>query len=339
MALKVSQSSVKKFRRCKRHYYYAVVQGLEPRLLDVKLRLGGWFHKLMEAHYKGEDWHDAHARELKKFRKLFKEERDHYGDLPKQVVRMMESYLWHYRKVEADWEVLYVEETFTAFFESEGDEFTFKPDLIVRDHSTPERNIWVVDHKTVKSMPPGEWRIEDLQSTLYPWALREGMDLDIKGFIFNYIRKKAPSIPKINKNGAISRARIDTDYPTMARFLLDYYDKSNVNDLPVNEKTKLLGLKGRTNFFKRTKLDKEEAITERQIEEFQITAQEMEVWHEIEDDPDDDQDPWVRTMIPACSWDCDFYDLCILELMGQDSKFMKRAKFQPSKYMKERDLG
>jgi len=107
----------------------------------------------------------------------------------------------------------------------------------------------------------------------------------------------------------------------------------------VDEKKKLQGLKGRTNFFKRSKLIKDEAIINRQIAEFQITAQEMEVWHEMEDDPEDDIDPWVRTMIPSCSWDCDFYDLCILELMGQDSKFMRRAKYQPSEYAKKRGLG
>ncbi len=337
MALKISQSSVKKFRRCKRQYYYSVVQGLEARLPDGKLKLGSWFHSLMEAHYKGEPWQEQHKKELKTFNKLFKEERDHYGDLPEQAARMMESYLWHYRKEEEEWEILYVEETFTVFF-AEGDEFTFKPDLIVRDHSTKAKDVWVIDHKTTKSMPSGEWRIEDLQSTLYPWALREGTDLNVKGFIFNYIRKKSPTVPHINKDGAISRARIDTDYPTMARFLLDYYDLSSVNDLPKDEKEKLRGLKGRTNFFKRSRIIKDEALINRQIDEFSYTAQEMEVWHEMEEE-EPEMDPWVRTMIPSCSWDCDYHDLCILELMGQDSSFMRRAKYQPSSYTKGRGLG
>lgn len=337
MPITLSHSSVKKFRRCKRQYYYSVVEELEPRLPDEKLKVGNWFHKLMQAHYAGEDWEKVHKKETKKFNSLFLEEREMYGDLPTLVRRMAESYFWTYRNEDKDWETLYVEETFRVEFGEEKDVFTFKPDLIIRDHSTKEKAIWVVDHKTVKSIPSGEWRLEDLQSTLYPWALREGLDLDIKGFIFNYTRRKVPSIPGINKDGSISRRRIDTDYPTMAKFLLEYYEVDSVNDLPSDWKQRLRNLRGERKFFKRTRMDKVEDLTERQIEEFSYTAQEIEVWHEM--DEKDDIDPWVRTMIPSCDWDCEFHDLCLIELLGQDSKFIRRSKYQASKYTKGRGLG
>lgn len=332
----ISHSSVKKFRRCKRQYFYGVVEELEPRIHDPKLKLGSWFHELMRAYYSGEDWKKAHAKELKAFNNLFKEERDIYGDMPEQVYRMMESYLWHYRKEEEDWEVLHVEQSFEVVFDSEY-RFTFKPDLIIRDHSTKEKAVWVVDHKTAKSVPSGEWRLEDLQSTLYPWALREGTDLEIKGFIFNYIRKKSPSIPKINKNGAISRARLDTDYPTMAKFLMEYYEVDSVNKLPAEWKTRLKVLRAEHKYFKRSRIDKSPELVNRQVEELSYTVQELEIWHEIHEK--DDIDPWVRTAIPSCAWDCDFHDLCVIELLGQDSKFMRRTKYQPSSYTKERNLG
>lgn len=337
MPLNISHSELKTFRRCKRQYYYKVIEGLEPRMTDPKLKFGTWFHTLLQAHYSGEDWQKAHAREVKKFNNLFLEEREFYGDLPELAERMMHSYMWRYGKKEKDWEVLYVEETFTVHFQ-EGDEFSFKPDLIVRDHSTPAKDIWVVDHKTVRSIPSGEWRLEDLQSTLYPWALREGMDLPIKGFLFNYIRRKAPSIPHINKDGSISKRRLDTDYPTMARFLLDYYEVDSVNKLPKEYKIRLANLKLTDNYFKRTKIIKDDYLINRQIEEFTYTAQELETWLEIHKEGEV-KDPWVRTMIPSCEWDCDFYDLCHIEILGQDSKFMRRSKYQESQYQKERKRG
>lgn len=336
MPLKISHSAVKKFRRCKRQYFYSIVEGLEARLPDEKLKLGSWWHKLAEEHYSGGDWKDAHAKEVKKFNNLFLEEREHYGDLPGMAERMMEAYLWHYRKEESEWEVLYVEETFTVDFQ-EGDQFTFKPDLIVRDHASKDKDIWVVDHKTVRSMPSGEWRLEDLQSTLYPWALREGMDLPIKGFIFNYIRRKSPTIPSINKDGSISKRRIDTDYPTMAKFLLDYYEVDTVRNLPPDWKDRLKVLRSQNNYFRRSRIIKDQALIDRQIAEFSYTAQEIEIWHDMH--VEQDLDPWVRTMIPSCEWDCDFYDLCMIELLGQDSKFMRRTKYKPSEYAKERGLG
>lgn len=333
MPLKISHSELKTFRRCKRQYYYKVVEGLEPRLPDPKLKFGSWFHTLLSAHYNREDWRGAHAKEVKKFNNLFLEEREHYGNLPELAERMMISYLWRYRHEESEWEVLYNEEVFEVHFD-EGDIFDFKPDLIVRDHSTPEKAIWVVDHKTTRSIPSSEWRLEDLQSTLYPWALREGHDLPVKGFIFNYIRRKAPTIPSVNKDGSISKRRIDTDYPTMARFLLEYYEVDHVKKLPTNWKKRLANLKLDNSFFKRSRIIKDDALINRQIEEFSYTAQEIEVWHGIAEEQD--IEPWVRTMIPSCEWDCPYYNLCMIELLGQDSKFMRRTKYQPSEYRRER---
>ncbi len=137
-------------------------------------------------------------------------------------------------------------------------------------------------------------------------------------------------------DGAISKARIDTDYPTLAKFLVEYYDVDTVNKLPVEKKKQLKALQIQNNYFKRSRIIKDEKLINRQIEEFSYTAQELEVWHEMEEK---EIDPWVRTMIPSCAWDCDYYDLCVIELLGQDSSFMRRAKYQPSKYIKGRGLG
>lgn len=337
MPLHISHSELKTFRRCKKQYHYKVIQGLEPRLSDPKLKFGIWFHDLLAAHYRGEDWEKEHAKQLKAFNNLFLEEREHYGDLPELAERMMLAYLWRYRKIEDEWEILYNEERFDVEFDdAEGgaDVFSFKPDLVVRDHSTPQKDIWVVDHKTTRSLPSAEWRMEDLQSTLYPWALRTGFDMPIKGFIFNYIRRKAPSIPSINKDGSISKRRIDTDYPTMARFLLGYYEVDKVNQLPTEWKKRLANMKLEDKFFKRTKIIKDDALINRQIEEFSYTAQEIEIWTEM--DQEQEIDPWTRTLLPSCEYDCDFQPLCLLELMGQDSKFMRRSKYQESSYQKEK---
>lgn len=337
MPLDLSHSELKAFRRCKRQYFYKVVQGLEIRLQDPKLKFGSWFHDILRGHYAGDNWKKVHDKKLKAFNELTIEERNYYGDLPELAERMMISYLWRYKEQEEEWEVLFNEERFEIHWSEDMDVFSFKPDLIVRDHSTPEKDVWVVDHKTVRSLPSAEWRMEDLQSTLYPWALREGRtDLPVKGFIFNYIRRKAPTVPSINQDGSISKRRIDTDFPTMARFLLEYYEEESVNDLPGKWKKRLANLKVEDNFFKRTKIVKDQALIDRQIEEFSYTAQEIEVWHEMADEQPE-MDPWTRTLIPSCEWDCEYQPLCLLELMGQDTKFMRRSKYRKSKYQKEKN--
>jgi hypothetical protein len=263
---------------------------------------------------------------------MFLEEREFYGPLPEQVERMVRGYFYHYKDDE-DWEVLHVEKEFVApMGNTDGDLFTFKPDLVVREKSTGL--IGCVDHKTTKSIPSAEYRMSDLQSTLYVWGLRQvGIPIDF--FTFNYIRSKDPTVPSINQNGSISRRRIDTDYYTLASFLKDYYADS-WPDIPKEWKVRLRTLKQNSSFLKRTRITKPEKMTNQMLLELDFTMQEMEAYHELHNDG---TDAWVRTLLKSCEWDCDFQDLCLTELMGSDSTRLRKAKYQGSKYGKERGIG
>jgi len=296
-------------------------------------KLGNWLHSLMAAHYRDGNYEAQHEALVKEWNSLFLEEREMYGDLPNEAKRLMDAYLYHWREEESSWKVIWAEETFEVNFE-EGDVYTFKPDLIVKEGN----EYWVVDHKSTSSIPDAEWRLFDLQSTLYSWALREAGIADIKGFIFNYIRTKEPTVPSINIDGAISKRRIDTDFHTLATFLLDYYAVDRLSQLPKSWQTQLKALKtAPSKFFKRSRITKDQALINRQVEELTYTAQEMEAYLEME--RDEKFDPWVRTTIPPCEWDCEYHDLCLVQLLGGDGEFLIRTKFQGSQYVKERDLG
>jgi len=330
--IKISPSSAKKFRRCKRQYYYSMVEGLETRLPSLPLRRGTWMHECLQYHYMGRDWRIAHKALTKKFNTLLLEEREFYGDLPSEVERMIKAYLYHWKDDDKDWEILHVEETFIVEHPN-GHEFSFKPDLIVYDKVLKQTIVW--DHKTTKSVPSAEFRMQDLQSGLYPWGLRiAGLEVDTFGY--NYIKTKPPTIPTINQDGSISKRRMDTDYYTLATFLKEYYSEDWPN-IPDRWKTQLRTLKGSNQYFKRTKIVKPKEIENRLVEELDYTMQEMAAWYDFMED--NDEDPWTRTMIMSCDWDCDYHELCMVELMGGDGKFMRRTKYQPSTYLEGRKLG
>src|SRR3990172_591155 len=175
MPIATSPSEINAFRRCKRQYYYKSVEKIEPRLPAPRLNFGSWGHSLLQAHYSGGDWKKEHARQLRKFNNLFLEEREFYGDLPAQVERAMESYLFHWRREEQDWEILHVEQVFD-YKTKGGDVLNFKPDLIVKVLS--KKRIIVVDHKWVTSLPDAEWRMVDLQSTTYVDGVKKATGLD-----------------------------------------------------------------------------------------------------------------------------------------------------------------
>ncbi len=289
-------------------------------------------HELLQHHYMGRDWKKALAKLTKQYNNLLLEEREFYGDLPGEVKRMMEMYLYHYREEDKDWEILFVEETFVV--EMNGNEFSFKPDLIVRDKALNQTVVW--DHKTTKSIPSAEFRMTDLQSGLYPWGLRvAGIEVDTFGY--NYIRTKPPTVPSINMDGAISKRRIDTDYYTLASFLKDYY-KDEWPDIPDHWKSQLRVLKDSNSYLKRTRLKKPQAVEDRLVRELDFTTEEIAAWYEMADD-NPGEDIWPRTMIQSCEWDCDFYDLCLVELLGGDGKFMRKTKYKPSKYLEGRKIG
>ena len=331
--LHISQSTSKTWRRCKRQYYYKVIEGLETRMPALPLKRGSWMHECLQWHYMGRGWEKAHARLTKQFNNLLLEEREFYGDLPAEVKRMMEAYLYRYREEEEDWEILYVEETF-VIEHGDGHEFSFKPDLIVRDKALNQTIVW--DHKTTKSIPSAEYRMTDLQSGLYPWGLKI-VGIDVDSFGYNYIRTKAPTIPKINQNGEISKRRIDTDFHTLASFLKEYY-ADEWPKIPDHWKVQLRVLKENSTYFKRTRLKKPKAVQDRLVRELDMTTEEMQAYYEMAaENPGDDI--WTRTMIYSCDWDCDFYELCLIELMGGDGKFIRKTKYQPSKYIEGRKLG
>ena len=327
--LDLSPSSIKTWRRCKRQYYYKYVEGIETRRPDLPLKRGSWVHQNLQYHYQDRGWRAGHNLQVKKFERLLLEEREYYGDLPGEAERLTLAYLHHYR--EDNWEVLFVEETFNVPHPN-GSDFSFKPDLIVRDLDTGQVICW--DHKTTKTIPDAMFRMQDLQSGFYPWGLRlAGIEVDVFGY--NYIRTKVPTIPSINKDGSISKKRIDTDFYTLAKFLKEYY-ADEWPDIPDNWKIRLRTLKQTSPYFKRSKLDKPQAMTDRMVVELDYTTQEMQAWYEFSDE---DEDPWVRTFIKSCEWDCEFHEVCAIQLFGGDGKYLIKTKFKPSTYLEGRKIG
>lgn len=328
MPIALSHSAIKSFRRCKRQFYYKYVEGLESRMPGQPLKLGSWIHELMEAHYTKGNWETRHKSLTRQFNSLTIDEREFYGDLPTKAKKLMAAYEYHWRHEEDNWEILHVEQRF-AVEAADGSTLSFKPDLIVREKDSGLIGVW--DHKSTTSLPSAEWRIQDLQSVIYPWGLElAGIKVDYFGW--NYLRTKEPTIPHTNQDGALSKRKLDTEYHTLATFLIRHFgDKTRI---PQYWRVILKSLKGQSNYFKRTRMVKDTVLINRMIAELDWTTQEIQAWVEFMDNNPAD-DPWVRTVDRDCEWHCDFFDLCQVELLGGDGKFLRKSKYRPSTYSEE----
>lgn len=313
-----TQSMLKTFKRCPKQTQYKYVERLKPRMMGKPLRQGDWMHKLAETDAKGGDWQQTHALMTAKYNQLFDEEKDAVGDLPTECARLWRSYLWHY---ESDpWTVLEVE--FMVEVEMpDGSIFRAKFDLLVEN----QYGLWIVDHKWNKTLPGLTMRMLDIQSPLYVWAARR-MGIPVKGFIWNYCRRKAPSIPKLLKDGSrLSNSACDTDYPTLLRSIkaygLDYK----------NYKPWLRQLRGqryapgevqRSPFFRRDYIERDDQQLKNAARTALFTAKRMHVY------PFDQVDLVERVVDRSCDFMCSYQELCTMELFGNDTRQLRKQRYE-----------
>lgn len=328
----VTHSMIKTFRRCPHMANYKYVQRLKPRVASQPLERGKWVHSLFEAYYTGGDWKAKHRELTRKFNELFDEEKEMLGDLPRECARLMQSYLWHYGATGDDmhgWEVIAVEAVIECRLPN-GTIYRGKVDMIVRD----KYGVWIVDHKTHKTLPDFSFRLLDSQSGMYLWALLRGVliladgtrtPIEIDGFIWNYVRTKAPVVPQlvdVNRAPRLSRRRIETDYPTMRRAITDYGLD------PEDYRPQLLALKKdrwrpdatqTSPFFRRETLSKSDDMLERiAAEAFHTTTRMEEYDFEISE----------RVVERSCKFACSYNRLCMTELFGGNADQVRRQGFR-----------
>lgn len=225
-----SYSDIADYQRCAKKYWYRVVNNLQSKKKSDTLRLGDMIHQMLRDFFlvlrdTGDRDDAAYAvQELweklgdwEEYPTLFEEEVFAQAALASEAERIVSYYI---SKVDfADWEILHVEEQFIVTLDT-GAVVSFTPDLVVRD---PSGAVWVVDHKSTSRMPSDGVPFGDLQAMLYLVGVT-ALYPECAGFIYNRLRKKEPTAPRLTKTGdkrVANLARIDTTYDVLFTFLRD----------------------------------------------------------------------------------------------------------------------
>lgn len=318
-----THSMLKTFRRCPKQAEYKYVHRLKPKKLGSPLKRGTWVHSLLEAMGKGENWVELHDKLSAQFALLFDEEKDYYGDMPTEIRQIMRSYEWHYKN--DPWE--YVDNEFQLEAElPDGTIYRGKVDALIRN----QFGLFLVDHKTHKTLPDLGFRLLDAQSALYLWAAQEN-GLEVQGFIWNYIRWKAPSVPTLLKDGKrISKVDSDTDYPTFVRALKKYKAENPQFVITPEDRAKAARLRAQqyefgtaqtSSFFRRDVLEKSPDMIERVVQGNYTTSVRM---HEYDFS---NPDAVERVVDRGCTFSCSYTDLCTAELMGANTRSLIRQNY------------
>ena len=314
----INQSQIKSWRRCPRQWKYHYKDLLEPKAKGKAITIGLWGHRALETHYTQGDWKIGYNEHLQLYKKLFKEERDALdrqakGHLPDIVRRVLLSYLWYYR--DEDIKVHIVEKSFEVVVR--GVRFKGRLDWYIEDG---EGRFWVGDHKFVTNIPDrGAFHAMDLQLMLYPYAIEKAWGLPIHGVMWNYVCSKPPTVPKLVYGGSrISRQKINTDYPTLKRFLID-------NGLDPRDYSQVLKpLRAESPFLKRYWLPREEHVTKQIMREAVSTGRLINQAH-------DDQSLIVRNITRECTSMCGYMPLCRIDLEGGDTRLLISRRYQTVK--------
>lgn len=325
----LTNSMLTAFRRCIKQSEYKYVHRLKPKVLGKPLKRGSWVHELLEVDAKGGDWKDHHKRLSKRFDDLFDEEKDYYGDMPREIARVMRSYFWHYKNDPWKWHEVELELTAEL---PNGVKLRIKFDGLVEN----QFGLWLVDHKTHKTLPNFDYRLLDTQSPLYVWVAHQN-DIPVNGFIWNYLRWKPPTVPQLLKDGSrLSKRAIDTDYPTYYLALKKY----GIDPTPYQERLDYFkslryvpGEPQASPFFRRDVFERSPEMINRVVKEAMRTADRMNTY--------DWSDPEAveRTVGRHCQFMCSYTDLCTMELLGGNTRPLIRQNYEvgdPMSYYHDR---
>lgn len=306
--MKITNSMAKTYTQCRKLYDYKFNSNLEPKSAPLPMYRGNWLHLLLEAHYLHEGgWeHILDNVLLPEWNRLFDEEKEMYGDLPKICSHIMESYEYFWREEDSKMEVIAGEEVVEVPL-ARGHTFQFRFDLITED----EWGRWLWEHKSHKRIPSADYRFIDIQTTRYLWALNKIKRYgEITGVLWNYIRTKEPTVPKLNKDGTLSKRKIETDLFTFVTTIKEYrLDPGNYRDV-------ILRLKEHNPFFRRERVPRPKEVVETLVKELVYVAEEIERGF-----------PIVRSIDRMCE-NCSFLEPCITNLYGGDEESVLRAKYR-----------
>lgn len=193
--VRISHSRMKTWRRCQMQHHYRYYQKLRKRTNALALFVGSGVHAMLEAQINTGSWSGEMATFRKEFNKMFYEEQAELGDVPTEIEGIVKGY---FKKYEDDG-LLYIPrhrgKRCEIPIEVDLDNHTRMVGFIDNFPQDAEGRNWIMDHKTCKTIPDEEARFADLQLLLYVWLAPQLGYPKPDGVIWDYIRKKTPTVP------------------------------------------------------------------------------------------------------------------------------------------------
>jgi hypothetical protein len=307
----VTQSQLKSWRKCKRQHYNRYILNIGKKLPPLPLIRGTILHEMIDARASGKkDPMNILEKYAVKYRRLLREEKEMYGDLIEDCRAIFLAYCRHWQDDGLTYEFTEIP-AFTDL--TTNIRYGATIDKIAVD---AKGRRWLMDHKSHKNFPGEGQRMSDIQLVLYVWAWNRWQPShQVSGIIWDYIRTKRPTVPELLKDGTrLSKAKIDTDYPTYMRAIKEAkLDPKDYADILNKLKTQP------SPFFERVRLPNPSAkLIESIVQDAHDDATMIAALGKVLK---------TRNLSRDCDW-CEFQPLCMAEIRDLDVSFIRKTQYE-----------
>lgn len=312
-----SYTELDDYGHCPKLYELRHVWSLQRKKKHKNLKMGSAIHRILQATNLRPDIPSFEAADLEwslmmdevdAQEDLFAEEKTEEQDMLEDAIRIVNGYLdWSAEDREGE-EILHVEERFVAVLDT-GKVISCTPDVVVRRR---DGAVVVRDYKSTVSTPSYVTPTANLQIVMN-FAAVQSLYPETISFQFDRLRKKVPTVPRLNKTGARkvnNLNAVDTTYEMLRDFLRT--DAPDLLDDP-EHRIRLAELRDENRFYYREELFVSAEQVANGLDDVATRGRLLDVSM--------DQGLWPRTYhangMRSCD-SCEMRSLCQGQLLGWD---------------------
>lgn len=309
--IQLSASKIKSWLTCKKQYFYRYIQKIRKKLKPIPLEKGLIIHSLLEAYLKGKNWKKELEPIKKEYDKLMDEEKEYYGDIVSECENIMQRYIEYYADTDKKLGNLLVEFKFNDIEVFPNILFSGIIDWVYQDEN---KNICLCEHKIKNSLIYDDADLAyEIQVHIYSQILTMA-ELPPQMIVFNFVSTVLPKVPKILKDGTLSKQKIITDYKTLSETLAKHKLQEKEYEKELQEAKKNNEL-----FFKRIHIPRTQVSFETFKEIVVSVADEIRKMKKI-----------YNNLGSHCNW-CPYKSLCFAEIWKLDYNFILEKDYEPIK--------
>ena len=312
--IRVSHSKIKTWRTCHKSFDYKYNQKLQRKRKARPLVFGSIVHEMIDAHANGANPWRVLGKYDEEQGKMFREEVDEYGDIIQDIMWIMEEFFKTYKDDPLEYKKINGVKAEIPFEVEISNGITLIGYIDGFVENKEDKTKWIMEHKTFTNLPSEEERWKSNQAFIYD-AIIEIMGWGpADGVIFDYIRSRPPTYPKMTMTGKISR--IDS-LVTLPIVFEDFLGNNNLD--PKKYASVFERLEQCVDqYFQRFYVPIQQSAKKIAIDDLITTS------HEIIERGETDH---TMNVGRHCSW-CDFKLLCEARLKGSDEDFVREHYYE-----------